>query len=112
MKRTTIYCRVDGPKSEITQDLLDSQKTKLLTYAQKKNIEISGIYEDAGYPGNTLERPGLQRLISDAESDEIDAVLVVNYSRLFRGQMPQRLKALDLHIQSINDHELDIFQGL
>lgn len=112
MKKTAIYCRVDRPVSETTQDLLDSQKANLLTYAKRKDIEISGIYEDAGYSGNVLERPGLQRLMNDIESGAIDAVLVVNHSRLFRGQMPQRLKLLALHIQSIDDHELDIFQGL
>ncbi|MGE4354763.1 MAG: recombinase family protein [Oscillospiraceae bacterium] len=85
--------------------MLDSQKAKLLIYTQRKNIEISGIYEDAGYPGNTLECPALQHLMRDAESDEIDAVLVVNRSRLFRGRMPQRLRALELKIQSISEHE-------
>ena len=109
MKRAVLYCRVDGPISEITQDLIDSQKAKLLTYAKRKDIEISGIYEDAGYPGITLERPGLQRLMSDAKSGEIGAVLVVDYSRLFRCQIPQRLKELQLHILAINDQELDIY---
>ncbi len=111
MNRTAVYCRIDGPKSEITQDLLDSQKARLLAYVQGKNMELSGIYEDAGYSGNTLERPGLQRLMRDAESGGIDAVLVVNRSRLFRGPMPQKLKALNLHIQSIIEHESDIPQG-
>lgn len=83
---------------ELAQDLLDSQKAKLLIYAQRKNIEIFGIYEYAGYPGNTLERPALRRLMSDTERGEIDTVLVVNRSRLFRSRMPQRLKTPRLKI--------------
>ena len=112
MEKAVAYCRVDGPVSENTQELLNAQKFRLKAYAQKHNIEITDFYEDAGFPGYTLERPGLQRLMSDAENGEISTVLAVNHNRLFRGQMPQRLKALQLNIHSISDHEFDIHQGL
>lgn len=112
MKKIVAYCRVDGPISENTHELLNAQRCRLKAYAQKHNMEITVFYEDAGFPGYTLERPGLQRLMNDAANSEIGTVLVVNHSRLFRGQMPQRLKALQLNIHSISEYEFDIRQGL
>ncbi|HBE04975.1 MAG TPA: hypothetical protein DCY85_00615 [Firmicutes bacterium] len=112
MKKVVAYCRVDGPTSENTQELLNAQKCRLKAHAQKHNIEITAFYEDTGFPGYTLERPGLKRLMNDAANSEIGSIWVVNYNRLFRGQMPQRLKVLQLDIHSIYDHKFDIYQGL
>lgn len=108
MKKIVAYCRVDGPTSENTQELLNAQKYRLRAYAQKHNVEIAAFYEDAGFPGYTLKRPGLQRLLNDAVNSEIGTILVVNHSRLFRGQIPQRLKELQLNVHSIDDYEFDI----
>jgi DNA invertase Pin-like site-specific DNA recombinase len=83
--------------------LIDLQRERILAYAQGKNIEIFSIYVDIGYAGYTLVRPGLQRLLNDAVTDEISTVLVIDHNRLYHRQLPTKLKELNLHIQSIYD---------
>ena len=59
-KRTAIYCRVDrGGNSEMRRDALEMQKRKLERYAAEKGLPITGYYEDDGFPGQDLNRPGL-----------------------------------------------------
>ena len=65
-KRTAVYCRVDrGGNSEMRRDALEMQKRKLEHYAAEKGLPISGYYEDDGFPGHDLNRPGLTRLLKD-----------------------------------------------
>lgn len=85
-KRTAIYCRVDrGGSSEMRRDMLELQKRKLERYAAVKGLRISGYYEDDGFPGHDLNRPGLTRLLADYHAGVFERVLVVNRSRLYRG---------------------------
>ena len=85
-KRTAVYCRVDrGGNSEMRRDALEMQKRKLEHYAAEKGLPISGYYEDDGFPGHDLNRPGLTRLLKDYHAGVFEQVLVMNRSRLYRG---------------------------
>lgn len=85
-KRVAIYCRVDrGGNPEMRQEALELQKRKLEHYAQKKGVQISGYYEDDGFPGHDLERPGLTQMMKDYQAGIFKQVLVVDRSRLYRG---------------------------
>ena len=44
-------------------------------------------YDDNGYSGSTLERPGLRRLLADIERGLIDIVVVYKVDRLSRSLM-------------------------
>jgi site-specific DNA recombinase len=44
-------------------------------------------YSDGGYTGGTLERPALQKLLSDIQRDRIDCVVVYKVDRLSRSLM-------------------------
>lgn len=100
-----IYCRVACP---VTRDLLNTQRQRLERYAAKHHIEIVGTYEDNGYPGNTLERPGLQALMREAAHKTFDTVLIVNRARLFRASgpstMPKELRTPPFKIWAIDEH--------
>ena len=82
-KRTAVYCRVDrGGNSEMRRDALEMQKRKLERYAAGKGLPITGYYEDDGFLGQDLNRPGLTRLLNDYHAGVFEQVLVVNCSRL------------------------------
>jgi hypothetical protein len=42
------------------------------------------LYDDGGFSGGTMQRPALQRLMTDIEAGEIDAVVVYKVDRLTR----------------------------
>ena len=44
-------------------------------------------YDDGGFSGGTLERPALQRLLSDIERGRVDVVVVYKIDRLSRSLM-------------------------
>ena len=60
------------------------QKERLIAYCKAKDWIIADIYVDGGYTGSNLNRPGIQKLIS--ETDKFDLVLVYKLDRLSRSQ--------------------------
>lgn len=80
-----IYARVssDQQKEEKT---IDSQTTALREFAQTHDYVVpeKGIFEDEGYSGATLARPGLERLRDAVSEGQIEAVLVYSPDRLSR----------------------------
>jgi len=102
IRQVVIYCRVDGPANESTPALIEKQKRKLLDYAKSKKLLVKKCYEDAGYSGCDMQRPGLSNLIHNFNTENVNAVLVVNQSRLYRGAMPDALQELSGKIISID----------
>lgn len=92
--KAVIYCRVDGPENPFSVDTIRGQKLQLLNYAKENGIEVTSIYLDMGYPGRTLERPGLCSAIQDIKNGKADTILVANRNRLFRGHLPKELQSL------------------
>jgi site-specific DNA recombinase len=45
---------------------------------------IPTVYDDGGYSGGTIERPGLKALLTDIEAGQIDVVVVYKIDRLTR----------------------------
>src|SRR5690606_20367399 len=45
---------------------------------------IAAAYDDGGYSGGSMERPGLVRLLADVQSRRIDVVVVYKVDRLTR----------------------------
>lgn len=87
-KRVALYCRVDGGgDSPVYQQALSIQRGKLERYAGERGLQIAGCYEDAGYAGHDLARPGLRQMLADWEGGKFDAVLVTKRTRLFRGSI-------------------------
>ncbi len=87
--RCAIYCRKsteEGLDQEFNS--LDAQRAACSAYiASQKHegwIEIPTLYDDGGYSGGTMERPALQRLLSDIKDNKIDVVLTYKVDRLTR----------------------------
>jgi len=86
--KIAIYCRVDkGDDPEEHRNILAVQKERLERYAASHGLQIAGYYQDAGYPGHDLSRPGLNQMTADYKAGKFDAVLIVKHTRLFRGSI-------------------------
>ena len=92
-KPKTLRCAVYTRKStEHNLDLefnsLDAQRESCEAYIKSQMHEgwqlIPGSYDDGGISGGSLERPDLQRLISDIKAGRVDNVVVYKVDRLTR----------------------------
>lgn len=84
MNRAALYIRVSTPEQAQEGYSVGEQKERLIAYCKAKGWVIADIYVDGGYTGSNLNRPGMQRLIS--ETDKFDLVLVYKLDRLSRSQ--------------------------
>ena len=86
--RAALNCRVDGGGNcETYRQALSAQRSKLEAFAQEHGLEPARYYEDAGYSGCDLTRPGLNRMLEDWSEEKFNIVLVVKRTRLFRGSV-------------------------
>ena len=86
MKKTAaIYARVSSERQK-EEGTIASQTALLLEYAKAHELSVPNewIFEDEGYSGATLARPGLERLRDLAAEGQIEAVLIYAPDRLSR----------------------------
>ena len=85
MKTAAIYARVssDQQKEEKT---IESQTAALVMFAKNEGYTVPDewIFQDEGYSGASLIRPGLERVRDLAAEGEIQAVLALSPDRLSR----------------------------
>ncbi len=85
MKIAAIYARVssDQQKEEKT---IASQTAVLIEFARQENYQVPDewIFEDEGYSGANLIRPGLERIRDLAAEGHLEVVLVLSPDRLSR----------------------------
>jgi DNA invertase Pin-like site-specific DNA recombinase len=78
-------------------------------YAEGRGLVQVGIYEDAAISGaSVLNRPGLQRLLTDADARKFDVVITESLDRLSRSQADiahiyERLHFLGVAIETLAD---------
>ena len=58
--------------------------TPLSSVKSTKAGSCADPYDDGGYSGGTLERPALQRLLTDIGGSKVDVVVVYKMDRLTR----------------------------
>jgi site-specific DNA recombinase len=80
-----IYTRVSSDKQR-EKNTIASQTTALIAFARSRGYHVPDewIFEDDGYSGATLIRPGLERVRDLAAEGQIHAVLVHAPDRLSR----------------------------
>ncbi len=93
MKSRTIRCAIYTRKSsdeglEQSFNSLDAQREAGEAYIKSQAHEgwkvLPTLYDDGGYSGGTMERPGLRRLLDDVDAGLIDVVVVYKIDRLTR----------------------------
>ncbi len=84
-KNAAIYARVSSDRQR-QQNTIASQTALLSEYAQSHNYVVAKdwIFEDEGYSGSVLNRPGLERLRDLASEGVLETVLVYGPDRLSR----------------------------
>ncbi|MFN5758000.1 MAG: recombinase family protein [Sphingomonadaceae bacterium] len=89
ISRCAVYTRKsteDGLEKEFNS--LDAQYEACAAYALSQKHEgwelIPERYDDGGYSGGNVERPGLKRLLADVAAGKVDIILVYKIDRLTR----------------------------
>src|ERR1700680_2122837 len=85
MRIAAIYARVSSEQQR-EANTIASQTASLIEVAQGHDLEVpkEWVFEDDGYSGATLERPGLERVRDLAAEGQIQVVLAYSPDRLSR----------------------------
>jgi site-specific DNA recombinase len=85
MKMAAIYARVSSEQQR-EEHTIASQTAALIEYAKTRQLEVptEWVFEDEGFSGATLERPGLERVRDLAAEGQIQIVLAYSPDRLSR----------------------------
>ena len=87
--RCAIYTRVSTDNG-LEQDFnsLDAQREAAEAYIKSQAHEgwvlIKAAYDDGGFSGGSMDRPALQRLLSDVQAGSVEVVVVYKVDRLTR----------------------------
>lgn len=85
-KIAAIYIRVSTDFQAEEGYSIEAQKEQLSAYCVSKGIKNFEFYIDGGWSGSNIDRPEMQRLISDVKDDKISHVIVYKLDRLSRSQ--------------------------
>ncbi|MBF0268879.1 MAG: recombinase family protein [Alphaproteobacteria bacterium] len=90
--RCAIYTRKSSEEGlDMEFNSLDAQRESCEAYiaSQKQEgwLPVADRYDDGGFSGGNLERPGLKRLLADIEAGKVNVVVVYKIDRLSRSLM-------------------------
>lgn len=120
-KNAVGYVRV-STKNQVKEGYsLDYQTEEIRRYCYANDIHLLSIYTDEGISGAkvdeeelTIDREGLQCMLSDIKSLEVDYIIVLNTSRLWRSDLVKvlihrELKAVGVDIKAIEQENYSIY---
>ena len=112
MRTTAIYARVSSEQQR-EEHTIASQTAALIEFARTHDLEVpkAWIFEDEGFSGATLERPGLERVRDLAAEGQLQAVLVYAPDRLSRKYAYQVLLIEEFARQGVETLFLKAPQG-
>jgi site-specific DNA recombinase len=82
--RCVLYIRVSTDKQASDGHGLDAQRTRLIEFAQQRQLDIVEVVADEGVSGTTLHRDGMRRVLDLVEARVVDAVVVTKADRVSR----------------------------
>ena len=87
VRRCAIYVRKSSEEGlDMSYNSLEAQSDACAAYVTSQRHEgwvpLQKIYEDGGYSGGNMLRPGLQQLLADVGENKIDIILVYKIDRL------------------------------
>jgi site-specific DNA recombinase len=113
MRMAAIYARVSSEQQREAHTIA-SQTAALIELARTLDVEVpkAWVFEDDGYSGATLERPGLERVRDLAAEGQIQMVLVYSPDRLSRKYAYQILLIEELARHGVETRFLNAPQGV
>jgi site-specific DNA recombinase len=106
--KAAIYIRV-STQEQVENYSIESQKERIEAYCRSKDWTIYDTYLDPGFSGSNINRPGLQRMLS--ELPNIDVVVVYKLDRLSRSQK-DTLELIEAHFLKNNVEFVSITETL
>lgn len=90
--RCAVYTRKSSEEGlDMDFNSLDAQRESCEAYIVSQRAEgwtaVSDRYDDGGFSGGTLERPGLKRLLAAVQAGKIDVIVVYKIDRLSRSML-------------------------
>ncbi len=87
--RCAIYTRKSTEEGlDMAFNSLDAQREACEAYIRSQRAEgwllLPAAYDDGGFSGGSLERPGLKRLLDDVRAGRVDTIVVYKVDRLTR----------------------------
>lgn len=108
-KRCAVYCRVSSDERlDQSFNSIDAQREAGIAYVASQKTEgwelVPDFYEDPGFSGGNMERPGLKRLLKDIQAGKIDIVVVYKIDRLSRSlaDFSKMVEVFDNHMVSFS----------
>ena len=108
-KRCAVYCRVSSDERlDQSFNSIDAQREAGIAYVASQKTEgwelVPDFYEDPGFSGGNMERPGLKRLLKDIQAGKIDIVVVYKIDRLSRSlaDFAKMVEVFDNHMVSFS----------
>lgn len=92
VRNCAVYTR-KSTEEGLDQDFnsLDAQREACLAYITSQKAEgwipVKTAYDDGGYSGGNIERPGIQKLLEDIKAGKVDIIVVYKIDRLTRSLM-------------------------
>ncbi|MBR4765351.1 MAG: recombinase family protein, partial [Clostridia bacterium] len=129
-KITALYCRLSQEDERNAESMsIQNQKEMLLNYAKENRFSNPVFYIDDGYTGTNFDRPGFQKMLSDAQTGKVATIVTKDLSRLGRDstmvgyyqkyvfpQLEIRYIAVNDHYDSANpnsvDNDMALFKNL
>jgi DNA invertase Pin-like site-specific DNA recombinase len=104
LSRCAIYSRKSSEEGlEQSFNSLDAQREACESFIASQRHEgwraLPARYDDGGYSGGDMERPGLRQLLEDVEANKVDTIVVYKVDRLTRSlsDFAKIVEALDAH---------------
>jgi site-specific DNA recombinase len=102
--RCAIYTRKSTEEGlEQAFNSLDAQREACSSYIASQRHEgwtmVSDLYDDGGYSGGSMDRPGLAHLLADVKAGKVDVIVVYKVDRLTRSlaDFAKIVEVLDAH---------------
>lgn len=100
--KAAIYTRVSSI-AQVDGFSLEAQHDMLVQEVHKRGWELFDVYSDPGESGGNINRPGIQRLLTDMRSKKFGALVIHKLDRLTRNigdlsYLISEINRLDIHL--------------